>query len=282
MESKEEKGKLLRVMDFQGQVDVPIWEHDGLPWIAGEDIGRCLAYKEPRVAVNKIYHRHKDELDALSVDVSLVSTDGKRYQTRAYSEQGAYVVAMHARTNRAKDVRLWLAGLPRALRDMADGIGAGYGVLKRLDEKLGEIAGGIRALHEAMVDTDPGTSQDEVDMGRALPTIFSVRPVSRSLMARDESVREFVELCCLLHPDASCRPGELHGAYQGWCQRKTLYPLGRNTFYRSLRYMADQVIMVPQAVVKEDGHYTYNRVAHGICLNRDGRHYVLAEKGGAS
>lgn len=41
-----------------------------------EQIGQALGYDEPHVAIDKIYSKHKDRLDNLSVATKLVGTDG--------------------------------------------------------------------------------------------------------------------------------------------------------------------------------------------------------------
>lgn len=106
----------VSTLDFNG-VPVPLYEHEGQTWIAGPDLGRCLGYKNPSGAVLNIFNRHKDELDPLSTHLILRGVGGKTRTQRTYNEQGAYIVAMFATTDGAKDVRLWLAQLPRRMRE---------------------------------------------------------------------------------------------------------------------------------------------------------------------
>lgn len=106
----------IKKVDFQG-IEVRVIQIDGVTYIPGEDIGKMLGYEEPRVGVNKIFERHRYELELQSVDVKLTSTDGKRYSTRCYNETGAYLIAMFARTPKAREVRQWLAKLPKKVRE---------------------------------------------------------------------------------------------------------------------------------------------------------------------
>ena len=84
-------------------------------YITGADLGRCLGYADPLMSINMIFGRHKDELEPHQVVVSLTTTGGLK-KTRVYSEVGCYLVSMFAKTQKAKDVRLWLASLPGVLR----------------------------------------------------------------------------------------------------------------------------------------------------------------------
>ncbi len=76
-----------------------------------EDLGKALGYSDPRTSINRIIKRNKNELKHYSVEVSLTSTDGKSYIKRAFTREGALIVSMLAKTNRARAVRAWLAKL---------------------------------------------------------------------------------------------------------------------------------------------------------------------------
>jgi hypothetical protein len=58
-------------------------------WISGVEICRKLRYKNPPQQAEKIWSKHKEELSRHSVVTKLVTTDFKKYQTRAYNERGA-------------------------------------------------------------------------------------------------------------------------------------------------------------------------------------------------
>ncbi|MDK2957784.1 MAG: hypothetical protein PWQ57_3282 [Desulfovibrionales bacterium] len=99
--------------------DIPIhiYEHEGKRWIAGCDLGRALGMSNHRTGMSSIFTRHKDELTPHTTDCVLQSVDGKARRHKVYDEPGAYLVTMFANTDRAKEVRLWLANLPRLLRE---------------------------------------------------------------------------------------------------------------------------------------------------------------------
>lgn len=104
-------------LPFNGQ-DVPVYDIDGRPHLSGAVLGRLLGYKS-RNSVATIHKRHADELDPHSTVVRLTTVDGKTRETRAYDEPGSYLLTMFAGTPVAKDVRLWLAKLPRRTRELA-------------------------------------------------------------------------------------------------------------------------------------------------------------------
>ncbi len=76
-----------------------------------EDLGKALGYQNSAHAIHKIYRKNQNELKHYSVETKLVSTDGKAYSTRAFTREGALIISMLAKTNRAKAVRAWLARL---------------------------------------------------------------------------------------------------------------------------------------------------------------------------
>ena len=102
-------------VEFAG-VPVRVINIDGELYIPGEDIGRMLGYEEPGTAIRKIFNRRRDELELHSLPYQIGTGAGKR-EARIYTETGAYLIAMFARTARAKDVRRWLARLPKHLRE---------------------------------------------------------------------------------------------------------------------------------------------------------------------
>lgn len=77
-------------------------------WMDAETLGRHLGYQRPEVSVRIVYNRNFEELDNFSRVVEMDGTGGKRTK-RIFSEQGCYVVAMLARTDRAKAFRKSLA-----------------------------------------------------------------------------------------------------------------------------------------------------------------------------
>ncbi|HFC97512.1 MAG TPA: hypothetical protein ENJ40_03500 [Thermosulfurimonas dismutans] len=108
------------VLKFQGH-DVRVIEVNGENCIPAEDLGRILGFSEPRKSVNNIFNRYRDEIEPHSSVINLMTEAGLR-EVRVFNETGAYLVAMFARTPKAKEVRLWLASLPKRLREFREAV----------------------------------------------------------------------------------------------------------------------------------------------------------------
>ncbi len=91
-------------------------EQDGEILLTAEEIGRHLGYGDPAHAIHRIYRKNKNELKHYSTKTKMVSVDGKLRETRAFTEEGVYILTMLARTNQAKKFRAQVALLLRRKR----------------------------------------------------------------------------------------------------------------------------------------------------------------------
>ncbi len=149
MAQEQEIIKPIQSIDF-GDENVDVYEHDGQIFLKGEDLGCMLELADPRNGVHNIFVRHEDELKPHSVTLKLIASDGKAYETRVYSETGAYLVAMFARSSKAKEVRQWLAELPKKVREF------GKTVQEDIQQALEEAReqGRLQALKEFTSEID--------------------------------------------------------------------------------------------------------------------------------
>jgi len=87
------------------------------PCMTAEQLGLALGYSIPRESINKLVSRNEylRQYD-FSVEVKLTSTDGKQYETRVFSEDGIYEVTMLAKTEKAKEFRVWVRRVLKSLR----------------------------------------------------------------------------------------------------------------------------------------------------------------------
>lgn len=115
MDQQEIEGLPARIEEFEGQ-SVSLYEVDGEIYLAGEDLGKILGMSDPRNGVRKIYERHKSELEIHSCAVKLTAQGDQRRRVRLYNEVGSYLIAMFAQTPKAREVRVWLAALPKRIR----------------------------------------------------------------------------------------------------------------------------------------------------------------------
>jgi len=90
------------------EVEFEVVDMQGLPWLRGPQIGGALGHADPADAVQKIYSRNVDEFDESMTQVVELNTAGGRQPVRIFSPRGAYLLAMLARTERAKEFRRWV------------------------------------------------------------------------------------------------------------------------------------------------------------------------------
>lgn len=67
-------------------------ENNGQILFSAEEIGRQLGYKKPAKSINIIYNRNQKELHSYAVGIKLMSTDGKHYEVRHFTEEGVYII----------------------------------------------------------------------------------------------------------------------------------------------------------------------------------------------
>lgn len=91
-------------------------EKNGEILFSAEEIGRGLGYAYPARSINNLYLQNQKELKHYSVNIRTVQTDGKSYATRAFSEEGVYIISMLSRTQNAKRFRAKVALLMRRWR----------------------------------------------------------------------------------------------------------------------------------------------------------------------
>lgn len=94
-------------------LQLSIIEQNGEEWFSAEDIGKALGMEDPRKSVVQIFRRNRDEFEGLSRVVSLTTwlkSGGKLpYRYTVFNPQGAYLLAILARTPKSKALRRWLA-----------------------------------------------------------------------------------------------------------------------------------------------------------------------------
>jgi len=104
--------EITRQEEFEG-LQLQVIEQDGEEWFSAEDIGKALGFSEPRKAVLKIYERNNDEFEGLRRVVKLTTwlKSGLKtpYRFTTFNPQGAYLLAILARTEKSKALRRWLA-----------------------------------------------------------------------------------------------------------------------------------------------------------------------------
>ncbi|WP_022949506.1 BRO-N domain-containing protein [Methylohalobius crimeensis] len=94
---------------FEG-TQLSIIDQQGRPWLSAADLARALGYKDSR-SVTRIYQRNQEEFtDEMTLVVNLTTSGNQdpKYDTRIFSPRGCHLIAMFARTDRAKAFRHWV------------------------------------------------------------------------------------------------------------------------------------------------------------------------------
>ncbi|MGI1953448.1 P22AR C-terminal domain-containing protein [Klebsiella pneumoniae] len=77
-------------------------EMGGQVWLTATEVGEALEYADD------IYSRHADEFTAQMTGVVKLTTPSGKQESRVFSLRGAHLVAMFARTPKAKEFRRWV------------------------------------------------------------------------------------------------------------------------------------------------------------------------------
>lgn len=85
--------------------------------MTAKQLGTCLGYQFARESINKLVSKNEYLKEKeFSVEVKLTSTDGKVYDTRVFTEDGIYEVAMLAKTERALVFKTFIRKVLKDLR----------------------------------------------------------------------------------------------------------------------------------------------------------------------
>lgn len=87
---------------------IEVIDHNNQPWLSAEQIGLAIGIKHARTSVLRSYSRHADEFTEKMTCVVNVTTQGQSRQIRIFSSRGAWMLAMWAQTERAKQFRQWV------------------------------------------------------------------------------------------------------------------------------------------------------------------------------
>lgn len=88
-----------------------IIDQHGKSWLRSGQIAEALGYSD-QSSINRIYSRRADEFTStMTGTVKLTDPNGDLQDTRIFSLRGAHLLAMFARTEKAKAFRVWLLDL---------------------------------------------------------------------------------------------------------------------------------------------------------------------------
>jgi len=108
------------------EVEFEVVDNHGQNWLMGPQIGAALGYEKGRVSIHKLYDSNADEFDETMTQVVKLDYlrprsgdagqaldhqnegSGQVREVRIFSPRGCYLLAMLARTERAKEFRRWV------------------------------------------------------------------------------------------------------------------------------------------------------------------------------
>lgn len=89
-------------------------DQDGTPWLKSSDVANALGYSRSD-KIGRLYQRNADEFTSAMTAVietpTLGASGNLTTETRIFSLRGAHLLAMFARTEKAKTFRVWILDL---------------------------------------------------------------------------------------------------------------------------------------------------------------------------
>lgn len=94
-------------------------QREGQIWMSGTEVGAALEYASPDKAVKQLFNARADEFTPTMSKIFRVATAGGKQAVRFFSLRGAHLLAMFARTDKAKAFRVWVLDiLDREVADL--------------------------------------------------------------------------------------------------------------------------------------------------------------------
>lgn len=110
-----DKLKLIKSSKFNG-IECDIYSNEKEMVMTSTQLGKCLGYSNPRIAISNIVERNKYLKEKEFSGVIILSTPSGKQETRVFTEDGIYEVTMLAKTEKAKEFRRFVRKLLKSLR----------------------------------------------------------------------------------------------------------------------------------------------------------------------
>lgn len=107
--------ELIKLVNF-GEVEVSIYSDKDRLYMTIEQIVSCLGYKSKSGVENIIRRNCYLRNPEYSVTHILFASDGKRYETRVFTEEGILEIVMLSKRPNAKKFRAWLRSTMKEIR----------------------------------------------------------------------------------------------------------------------------------------------------------------------
>lgn len=151
-------------------------------WLDSKSLGEALGFTNPTEAIKKIYQRYEAELKNFSIR-DKVSREGQQtYYVRLFSEEGMYIVSMHATTETASKFRIALAKFlkQKRLEALHEAKAAGYITAEKINARYRNLRltnSEIKRLHILL---DAGVSKKDIAKLLRI-SVDSIRRIEKDL-----------------------------------------------------------------------------------------------------
>lgn len=140
-----------------GSHEIKTIARNGQIWMSAEELGRALEYANPAISVTRLYNRAADEFTATMTKVIKVMTAGGKQAVRFFSLRGAHLLAMFARTDKAKAFRTWVLDiLDREVADLQAQAAKGERLDHETKANIQELCGHVEHLRSWWQRFAPG------------------------------------------------------------------------------------------------------------------------------
>tara|TARA_A100001391_G_scaffold180810_1_gene146432 strand:- start:670 stop:1452 length:783 start_codon:yes stop_codon:yes gene_type:complete len=138
MTKHDNAGTLPATLKFQ-DTDLSIIDRDGVPWLASTDLAVALGCSKPGQIAN-LYNRNKSEfLPGMSDIIVLMKSGNLTSRVRVFNARGCYLIAMLAKTDRAKAFRRWVLDVLEA--QAAPAVAAAPDLTALRQQVVGDVVG---------------------------------------------------------------------------------------------------------------------------------------------
>ena len=99
--------KLPATIQFE-QTQIEVYDHHGQPWFTGVQLSKALGFSSQKSVAN-IYNRNKDEFtNEMTESINSRLSGNLNKTVRIFSLRGCHMIAVFARTKKAKAFRVWV------------------------------------------------------------------------------------------------------------------------------------------------------------------------------
>lgn len=189
----ENKLELVKSEKF-GKVECNFYKNEsGDVFVTRNQIGRALEYNDPNTAIRKIHDRHKQRLDKFSVQVKMVGTDNKKYNTFVYNAKGIYEICRYSEQPKADAFYDWVYDILESLMKNGSYSLDTNGLMKQLTQSqitLNNVLAGFKMQidNDFKVANEKISEHDELLKKRVYLSAKEAKDIQNAIRARAQEI----------------------------------------------------------------------------------------------